>query len=224
MKMRNIGRRIAGAYARAKDWLLEYSYVVTLAAAIAVVAATAMYTEHLRIREESRAAAAQAEEISVTAMPKITATPLPTIAPLLSSMAFTPRRTTVRPTGGAILRAYESEPVLWKTLGVYKAHEAIDIEGEEDEGVKSAMDGVVTETELDALWGWRVTIAHTDGSVGTYAGLKMAFVSSGQSVSRGEEIGALLDKVPCEAELPAHLHFELVQNGNRQDPEGILPE
>ncbi|MBR5224551.1 MAG: M23 family metallopeptidase [Clostridia bacterium] len=223
--MRNIGRRIAGAYARAKDWVLEYSYVVTLAAAIAVVAATAMYTEHLRIREESRAAAAQAEEISATALPKITATPLPTIAPLLSSsMTYTPRRTTVRPAGGAILRAYESEPVLWKALGVYKAHEAIDIAGEEDEGVKSAMDGVVTGTEIDALWGWKVAIAHTDGSVGTYAGLKMAFVSSGQSVSRGEEIGALLDKIPCEAELPAHLHFELAQNGNRQDPEGILPE
>ncbi len=223
--MGKFGRRIRDAYARIKDMVLEYSYVVTLAAAIAIVAATAMYTEHLRIAEESRTAAARVEEIDATAMPKIEMTPLPTIAPILSaSVTYAPRRVTVKPASGAIIRAYEQEPVLWKALGMIKAHEAIDIAGEEGESVKSAMDGVVEGTELDALWGWKVTIAHTDGSVGTYAGMKYAAVSPGQSVSRGEEIGVLLDRIPCEAELPAHLHFELIQNGNKQDPEGILPE
>ena len=112
----------------------------------------------------------------------------------------------------------------WTALGVIQPHEAIDIAGEKDESVRSAMDGVVSQAAMDALWGWRIVIDHTDGSTGTYAGLGMSFVRAGQSVSRGEEIGTLLDSVPCEAELGPHLHFELEKNGVMQDPEGMLPE
>ena len=92
-----------------------------------------------------------------------------------------------------------------------KAHEAIDIAGEAEESVLCAMDGVVEAAAMDALWGWRVVIAHTDGSEGIYAGLKLAFVEPGQSVTRGQEIGVLMERVPCEAELGAHLHFEQVK-------------
>ena len=222
--MAGMGKRAAQAYARMKEALMEYAYVVTLCAVIAVVAAAVMYTSRIKAQQEREiAAAAQAAEIAATATPQ--ASPLPTIAPLaFSSISFQPRIVTVKPVSGGIIRAYAREPVRWAALGMLKAHEAIDIAGKAEESVLSAMDGVVTAAAMDALWGWRVVIAHTDGSEGTYAGLKRTVVEPGQSVTRGQEIGVLMERVPCEAELTAHLHFELVKNGVKQDPEGILPE
>lgn len=224
MHMAGPHKRAAGAYARAKEWLMEYAYLVTLGAVIAVVAATAIYTDRVKAaQEESLQAAAQAAEIAATATPQVT--PLPTIAPLeFTASAYVPRIVSVKPVSGDIIRAYSREPVRWEALGVIQSHEGIDIAGEKDESVLSAMDGVVTKTALDALWGWRVIIAHTDGSEGTYAGLALSFVRAGQSVSRGQEIGLLMERVPCEAEMGPHLHLEWVKNGAKQDPEGMLPE
>lgn len=223
--MAGIGKRTAGLYARARDWLMEYAYLVTLASVIAVIVGAALYTDHVKAQQQAASQAA-ADAMEITAMqsaaPQIT--PLPTIAPLTASRTFTPRIVTVRPASGKIIRAYEKEPVVWEVLGAVQAHEAIDIAGAEDECVLSAMDGLVKETAMDALWGWRVVIDHTDGSEGTYAGLKTTAVRSGQSVSRGQEIGTLMADIPCEAELTPHLHFELKKNGVMQDPEGILPE
>jgi len=223
--MAGIGKRMAGCYTRVKAWLMEYAYLVTLASVIAVIVGAALYTDHIKAQQQTASqAAADAMEIAAaqSAAPQIT--PLPTIAPLAASRTFTPRIVTVRPASGRIIRAYDKGPVVWKALSAVQAHEAIDIAGAEDESVLSAMDGVVKETAMDALWGWRVVIDHTDGSEGTYAGMKTTVVRAGQGVARGQEIGTLMADVPCEAELSPHLHFELKKNGVMQDPEGILPE
>ena len=74
---------------RAKEALMDYAYLVTLGAMIAVIAATALYTEQLH-RKENGQAAAPAPEINSTptALPKTTptASPLPTLAPLRSGL------------------------------------------------------------------------------------------------------------------------------------------
>ncbi len=222
--MAGIGKRAAKGFARLKEALMEYAYLVTLGAVIAVVVGAALYTDHIKTQQQAAAqAAAQAMEVDATATPRVT--PLPTIAPLtLGAAAFSPRVAVVRPASGEIVRAYSAEPVRWETLDAWQAHEAIDIAGEADGPVCSAMDGVVADAAMDDLWGWRVTIAHTDGSTGVYAGLALAFVKPDEAVSRGQEIGTLLPSVPCEAELGPHLHFELMKNGTQQDPEGILTE
>lgn len=203
---------------------MEYAYLVTLGAVIAVVVGAALYTDHVRgTQEAALSAAAKTAEINVTATPRVT--PLPTIAPLMAThRTFTPHIATVRPVSGKVLRAYAAEPVLWEALGMMQAHEAIDIAGEADGAVVSMMDGTVREAARDALWGWRVCIDHTDGSACVYAGLAVALVQPGQNVVRGQEIGTLLSQIPCEAELGAHLHLEQVKNGAYQDAEGILPE
>jgi len=222
--MAGIGKRAAAGVSRAREWLMEYAYLVTLLAVVAIIAASALYTREVK-QENERAlqAAAQAAEIRGTPAPEIT--PLPTIAPLvLTKMEYAPRRVTVRPVSGEIIRGYTAEPVYYGAMSVFQAHEAIDLAGEAEEAVRCAMDGVVREAAMDALWGWRVRVEHTDGSVGTYAGLALSYVRAGQSVARGEEIGVLLGCVPCEAELGAHLHLELTRDGERQDPQGILPQ
>ena len=225
MEMAGIGKRTAGCYTRVKAWLMEYAYLVTLASVIAVIVGAALYTDHVKAQQQAVSqAAADAMEIAAAQSTAPQVTPLPTIAPLVASRTFVPKIVTVRPVSGKIIRAYEKEPIVWGALGAVQAHEAIDIVGAEDESVLSAMDGVVKEMAMDALWGWSVVIEHTDGSEGTYAGLKTIVVRAGQGVSRGQEIGTLMADIPCEAELSTHLHFELKKNGVMQDPEGILPE
>ena len=217
---------------RVKTWLMDYAYLVTLGAVIAVVAASAIYTQKLREEQAADiAAAAQAAELR-TAMPEATAslqpdvTPLPTIAPL--EVRYTQLRGsagTVWPLGGAVIRAYDAqEPVFWGTLGSYRTHAALDIAGEAGEDVLCASDGVVAGASRDALWGWRVKVDQTDGRQAVYAGLESADVAGGQSVTRGQRIGVLLAQIPCEAELGPHLHLALYRDGKPQDPEGMMPE
>ena len=100
-------KRAAKAFSMARDWLLEHSYLATLAAAVAMIVASAMYTEHVRLeKERALSAAAQAAEIKATSLPEIAATPLPTIAPLtLMQTAYKPRIVTVKPASGEIVRA-----------------------------------------------------------------------------------------------------------------------
>lgn len=215
-----------GVKARMRAWMIEYAYLATLGAMAVIVAASAAYTHQLR-REEVPAAA-QAVEIEATKTPEQTpeVTPLPTIAPLVvRAEPMHMAGTTAWPTNGSVIRGYDPlEAVYWETLGCFKPHTALDIEGKAGEDVCAAADGVTEKVQRDELWGLRVTVMQTDGREMTYAGLETATVHAGQSVTRGQKIGTLLAYVPCEAELPAHVHIEMCMDGKAQDPEGILPE
>ena len=146
------------------------------------------------------------------------------IDPSLYSM-LKPGGTTVRPVSGGVIRGFDSEtPVLWEALSCVQLHAAVDLAGEVGEKVHCVMDGTVSGTVRDELWGWRVAVAQTDGQQAVYAGLAACDVSAGQNVTRGQTIGTLLERIPCEAELGAHLHLELTCNGERRDPMEILPD
>lgn len=206
--------------------MIEYAYLVTLGAMAVIVAASAVYTNQLR-REEIPAAA-QAPETKETASPEIApdVTPLPSIAPLtVHAQPLRMAGATVWPTGGAILRGYDTqEAVYWETLGCFRPHAALDIAGEAGGDVCAIADGVVEKVTRDELWGLRIVVSQMDGREMTYAGLETAAVRAGQSVTRGRKLGTLLERIPCEAELPAHVHIEMRKDGKSQDPEGILPE
>ena len=215
--------------AQVKEALLEHAYLITLGAVVAVIAASAMYTS--RVQERSAAqveAAAGAPEIADTPAPQETAqagvTPLPTIAPLtVHSMALTTGGARIWPVSGKVVRAYApDELVLWSALGCFQAHGGTDIAGQAGEDVLCVMDGVVERTTRDDLWGWRVYVAQTDGSIAAYAGLSDCGLSQGQAVTRGQTLGTLLDAIPCEAELGAHLHLELTREGESADPQTML--
>ena len=125
---------------------------------------------------------------------------------------------------GSILRAFDlSEPVLWEALSCLRVHAGLDIAGEAGEDVLLVMDGTVSQTARDELWGWRVSVDQTDGQSAVYAGLSFLTVAEGQHVTRGQALGQLMDAIPCEAELGAHLHMELTGEGEMRDPVSILP-
>lgn len=223
----SIVRRMREKAAQAKEALLEHAYLITLGAVVAVVAASAMYTSRVQERHSVQIeAAANAPEIeetpSATAVPQVT--PLPTIAPLeVHSMALMTGGGRVWPVSGAVIRAYSpEEPVYWEALSCYQAHQGTDVAGQAEEEVLCVMDGVVERVTRDELWGWRVSVAQTDGAAATYAGLASCDLLAGQAVTRGQALGTLLAEIPCEAELGAHLHLELMRDGEAQDPQQLL--
>ena len=231
-----MGKRITGALdraraaaQRAKNFMLDYAYLMTLGAALTVVAASALYTWQLRQKGEIQATA-DAPEVQASALPASTPEPLSTAVPLATmapmGIASTVRLggTTVRPvSGGALRESDPTAPVYWEALSCFQPHAGLDLAGAQDEEVLLVMDGTVTRTVRDELWGWRVEVAQTDGQTALYAGLAQSLVQEGQHVTRGQAIGTLLGRVPCEAEMGAHLHLELARDGEAQNPQTILP-
>lgn len=224
-----------GFFHEIREWVLGNAHWVTLGAVLAVIAASAMYTHQVEQRAGEVQAAAPAAELSAspgvyaaTPLPTIAsaASPLPTMAPLtLNLQAVQPGGGTVWPVSGEVLRGFDGDaPVLWEALSCVRVHTALDIGGEAGETVRCAMDGTVARVVRDELWGWRVEVEQTDGRRAGYCGLSVCDVAEGQNVTRGQALGALLERIPCEAELGAHLHLELTREGAKEDPLEMLPE
>ena len=216
--------KLLGRIRRLRQAMLDHAYLMTLLAALAVVAASAVYTRSLDARGAEQAAA-QAHEI---ASPQPALQPTATAVVLRPAATMAPLRTggaAVRPVSGGVLRDYDRERhVFWEALACYRPHAALDLAGEAGESVLCAKDGVVARTARDDLWGWRVEVEQTDGRLAVYAGLLLCYAQEGQSVTRGQALGELLDRIPCEAELGAHVHLELWEDGAAVDPAGMLPQ
>ena len=188
---------------QAREWLLDYAYLVTLGAMIAVIAGTALYTDHLRSQQNVQAAA-----------------PVPTLAPIRMPSAAG----SVRPVSGRQIRGFSSQPVFWQGLDCWQSHSAVDLAAEAGETAVCMRDGVVLSCVRDELWGWSVEIRQTDESVCTYAGLSCVLVQAGQTVARGQALGDVLARIPAESELGPHIHLSLARDGQWVDPASTLPE
>lgn len=99
-------------------------------------------------------------------------------------------------------------------------HLGFDFNGEEGTGVKAALDGTVTEIVMDNANGENyVTVEHMDGMSTIYKyitateGLKV-----GDKIKQGDAIGVIAPAQGAEAKDGAHLHFEVMIDGWREDP------
>jgi murein DD-endopeptidase MepM/ murein hydrolase activator NlpD len=102
-------------------------------------------------------------------------------------------------------------------------HMGMDIDGFGRYGapvVAAASGTVVLATYSDWGLGTYVTIRHGDGSETVYAHLSTAYVSQGQSVGQGEQIGAIGCTGYCTG---PHLHFEMWIGGSVVNPLAYLP-
>jgi murein DD-endopeptidase MepM/ murein hydrolase activator NlpD len=102
-------------------------------------------------------------------------------------------------------------------------HLAIDIDafGRYGAPVVAAASGTVVLTaSLDWGLGNYVVIRHADGSETVYAHFSAIYVSQGQAVGQGQQIGAIGCTGYCTG---PHLHFELWIGGSPVDPLAYLP-
>lgn len=157
---------------------------------------------------------AAAPTVAPTSATTVTTTEAPVTAPT------EPPALVALPMNGAILAPFSEQPLYSETMADYRAHTALDIDGEEGQAVLAVAEGTVAKTEEDPLWGPCITVDHGEGITSVYRGV-LASVPQGAHVEAGHELGKL-GAVPCEAHLGPHLHLELYNQGVAVDPATLL--
>jgi LysM repeat protein len=101
-------------------------------------------------------------------------------------------------------------------------HPALDITGRVGAAVTAADGGYVTYagSGWNAGYGTHVIIDHGNGFATLYAHLNSAFVSAGENVSAGQQIGTLGSTGNSTG---PHLHFEIRYQGGPRNPYNFLP-
>ena len=83
-------------------------------------------------------------------------------------------------------------------------------------------DGTVSKVYSNYLEGTVIEIAHSNGLVSVYKSLESANVKVGDKVSAGQVIGVLGNTMAQEQSEGNHLHFELLKNGTKINPNDYL--
>ncbi len=130
-------------------------------------------------------------------------------------------------TGQSLRRAYLSSPLTFSRVtsvmgmrfhpihNTWKAHTGVDYGAPTGTPVRTVGDGVIESAGWQGGYGNTVVVRHRNGHSTLYAHLSKIQVRKGQSVSQGQEIGAV--GATGTATGP-HLHFEFRVNGVHRDP------
>ncbi|MEV4330842.1 LysM peptidoglycan-binding domain-containing M23 family metallopeptidase [Streptomyces sp. NPDC049597] len=106
------------------------------------------------------------------------------------------------PVGGGVSTPYRASGAMWSS----GYHTGVDFIAGSGTSVKSVGPGTVVSAGWNGSYGNEVVIQHGDGTYSQYAHLSSLSVSSGQSVSGGDQIG--LSGSTGNSTGP-HLHFEI---------------
>ncbi len=124
------------------------------------------------------------------------------------------------PVNGTIIKDYVSAGVVYnQTLNLYSGHKAIDFAGEEGAIVKAVYGGTVESVDVSKLEGTTVTIDHGNGLKTVYNSIEVnEDVTVGKALNKGDAIGVISTNNKLEYKDGAHLHFEVLENGEKIDP------
>jgi len=104
------------------------------------------------------------------------------------------------------------------TLADWRFHPGVDLQAPEGTAVRAALAGKVTEVAEGFEYGLAVRIDHGGGVYTVYGQLGEAAVKVGQSVTKGQTLGAVGAPAGVELDSGAHLHFELIDGEDALDP------
>jgi murein DD-endopeptidase MepM/ murein hydrolase activator NlpD len=121
---------------------------------------------------------------------------------------------------------FDNQKLQWPTSGhsitqKYNPpeHTGLDIDGEFDSPVYAAEAGVVEFVGENEGYGNTYIINHGNGLKTLYAHLSKMFAKVGQQVARGEVLGLIGDTGWATG---THLHFEVMVNEEKQNPEEYI--
>ena len=80
--------------------------------------------------------------------------------------------------------------------------------------------GKVTETGTDGRWSSVVTLEDASGRLWRVCGVNSPAVKPGDTVTAGQKLGTM-GTISCECAEEAHIHLEVLQNGQYLDPAKI---
>lgn len=170
----------------------------------AEAAAAAWAAEQERLAEEARAAAAAASAAGDSSGTTTPPPPQPTAVPLPAPSTASGL---IWPTSGVLTSSYGPR---WG-----RQHQGIDIAAPTGTAVWAAQSGTVVSAGQLGGYGNMVLIDHGNGFTTIYAHLSEIWVSAGESVGQGGNVGAMGCTGSCTG---PHLHFETRVNGIPQDP------
>ena len=118
---------------------------------------------------------------------------------------------------------YSEQMVFNSTLNRFTAHMAIDFYASEGTEVMAVYDGTIESVENTLLHGTTITVDHGNGLKTVYNSLADGdTVKVGQSVTQGQVIGQVSVKNRQEYKDGAHLHFQVIEDGEIIDPAKYL--
>ena len=132
--------------------------------------------------------------------------------------------TFVAPMSGAtVSKDFSSKELQYNdTLKQWEIHKAIDFLAGEDTNVYALTDGAVTNVYNNYLEGNVIEITHSNGLVSVYKSLATTNVAVGDKVSSGQTIGQAGETMASELNMGAHLHFEVLLDGVKVDPNNYI--
>lgn len=125
---------------------------------------------------------------------------------------------------GEIIKDYSATSLKYNaTLKQWEAHKAVDIKGADDANVLACFDGTVVSVKTSYLTGTVVTIKHNNSLQTVYGSLdENVLVKEGDKVVKGQVIGKVSSSAKNESADGNHLHFEVLQDGKKVDPNLFL--
>lgn len=125
---------------------------------------------------------------------------------------------------GEIIKDYSATSLKYNaTLKQWEAHKAVDIKGADDANVLACYDGTVVSVKTSYLTGTVVTIKHNNSLQTVYGSLdENVLVKEGDKVVKGQVIGKVSSSAKNESADGSHLHFEVLQDGKKVDPNLFL--
>ena len=129
----------------------------------------------------------------------------------------------IRPVEGDTMKEYSMDKVIYsKTLDMWKVHDGIDIYGTLGEEVVASEKGIVERVYEDSFYGYSVIIDHQNSVKTVYRNLDSNIpVKENQQVEKGKVIGKIGNTASGECKDKAHIHFEVIKNGEIVSPNTI---
>lgn len=126
-----------------------------------------------------------------------------------------------QPVSGRVLNGYSGDELVYnKTLGDWRTHNGVDYACAEGSAVSAPCSGKVTETGTDGRWSSVVTLEDASGRLWRVCGVNSPAVKPGDTVTAGQKLGTV-GTISCECAEEAHIHLEVLQNGQYLDPAKI---
>jgi len=109
------------------------------------------------------------------------------------------------------------------TLKQWEIHKAIDFIATDDKQVFAVANGTVSKVYNNYLEGGVVEISHDNGLVSVYKSLDSNInLQVGDKVNAGDVIGNASETMAQELNTGAHLHFEMLKDGAKVNPNNYL--
>ena len=109
------------------------------------------------------------------------------------------------------------------TLKQWEIHKAIDFIAGDDKNVYAMTNGTVSNVYTNYLEGTVIEISHAEGLVSVYKSLdENVTVKIGDKVQAGDVIATVSASMAQELNSGNHLHFELLKDGKKVNPNDYL--